>query len=220
MFSCLAQLMLFCAVIEAGSVSVESIYTGALADGSTVRVLRNVLIEQFQIEIEPTEHGGSLRGGDTRTDILIMLVQEPGQTHARHIAWTYSETIGWMGIDFIGQRRPTVEDIARRGESILILHVAKSEYRLAIVKRDPEPNSEWRTLESWQLDLSSLARGQNTVGLSGRIVQIDDKAYLYFWHSSLPGQIVFRIENDGVVAETDQDIIKSIIESRSVSEDE
>lgn len=221
MIESLTQIATICVALQFNSVTAENLYTTEVGQGSSARVIRNTIIESFPIEVEPTEQGRFVRGGDRRTQVLIMLVADSDQHHEQEIVWTYSET-SWLRVfdgagnpvELAGQRRPTVEDVSKSNDdSILILHIAQSKNHLTVVERDRELE-EWKTSSSVELDLSSLATGQEEVGLAGRIVRIENHTYLHFWHASLPGNIVYHLgEDNDVSIETDNSVVDAVIKA-------
>jgi hypothetical protein len=224
MIAQLAQHVVFCAALQSASVSVESVFADEIGQGWSARVLRNTIVAIG--EPQYLDEQGFLRGGDLHTYVLVLLVNAPNQDQAR-VAWSSTETRRSLGPDFdpiqldaIGLRLPTVEDVARHGESILILHIGQSENKLTIVERGPQPDSEWRTSRTFTLDLSSLAaKGQESVGLKGQIVQVNGNMYLHFSHVSIPGVVVFRVSDDNVSIETDSSVIRDVTEAVATRSD-
>jgi hypothetical protein len=203
---------------SARTVSADIVLTAQLQPGMEASVLHNTITEHRAAKREPIPNTELVmwRGGTLRTDLLTAIAADSERENERKIIWTYCESRKLLSptSDVIGHRYPTVEDIALRGESILILHIAQSQNKLTILERGPGPDSQWRTSESFGLDLTRLAaKGQESVGLIGRIVQLDDKDYLHFSHSSLPGNVVFRVDKDTVSPETDETVIRAVIDA-------
>jgi hypothetical protein len=121
------------------------------------------------------------------------------------------------GADYFGFNRPIVMDVAGRGDSIVVLHVAQSTTRLTVIQPRFEVPSGWRTLQSIAIPLQiPVGSDYATVGLAGRIVQLDDIEYLCFSRTDAPHD-VFRVNGDDVVIEADPTVVRAV--TKAANED-
>lgn len=188
-----------------------------IGGGLSAQVIRNTIVDRRPGEPQFVDPEGFLKGGDIRTHMLLLLINPVDHPFDRQIAWTYVETQRVQEFAFHGHRQPSVQDVGFQNEVIYVLHIARSADKLAILERaGAGDETDWSTVATIDLDVSSLARGQEEVGLTGRFVTVEsqeedqEEIYLYFTHASLDGEVVFRVSNTGATRVEDREVIEKV----------